>query len=202
MPRFRKHPCAYQIEFPIHSKNAIASGGLFGYGWGKGIYVTSGLLPDRHNDFVFSIIAHQWGLFACLLVLACFAAITMAGVAIASATSEPFARLLAVGLTALIATQALVNVGMTVGLMPITGMTLPFVSYGGSSLLTNFVAVALLISISKHRPYLLALKPFEFGKRKRKPAHLVEPGEASPDPEREGSVTQTCPGSSGLLHSP
>lgn len=164
----------YQL---VHSKNAIGSGGFFGFGWGKGMYVNSSLLPDRHNDFVFSIVAHQWGFVGCMLVLACYATITLCGVQIAINTSEPFARLLSVGVTSLVATQVLVNVGMSIGLMPITGMTLPFVSYGGSSLLTNFIAIALLVSVSQRRPFLLALKPFEFGARRRKSMHLNEPGE-------------------------
>ncbi|MCH7597208.1 MAG: FtsW/RodA/SpoVE family cell cycle protein, partial [Planctomycetes bacterium] len=151
----------YQL---VHSKNAIGSGGLFGHGWGKGIYVDTSLLPDRHNDFIFAIVAHQWGLIGCLLVLACYVVIVIAGVRIASVTTEPFARLLAVGIVTLIATQAFISVAMSVGLMPITGMTLPFVSYGGSSVLCNFVAVALLISVSQHRPYLLTRKPFVFGR--------------------------------------
>jgi rod shape determining protein RodA len=66
------------------------------------------------------------------------------------------------GVVCLIAAQALINLGMTVGLMPITGMNLPFVSYGGSSLITNFMAIALLISISQYRPFMLAKKPFEW----------------------------------------
>ncbi len=149
----------YQL---VHSKNAIGSGGALGQGWGNGVYVRRTLLPDRHNDFVFAIIGHQWGLVGCLLVLLCYLVIVLSSAAIASATVEPCGRLLAVGVMTLIATQVIINVGMTVGLMPITGMTLPFVSYGGSSLLTNFVAVALLISISRHRPFLLATRPFEF----------------------------------------
>lgn len=149
----------YQL---VHSKNAIGSGGIWGNGWGQGIYVESTLLPDRHNDFIFAIIAHQWGLVGCVLVLACFAAIAIAGVRIASVTTEPFARLLAVGLVALISTQAVVNMGMTMGLLPVTGMTLPFVSYGGSGLLCNLAGAALLISVSQHRPYLLTTKPPEF----------------------------------------
>ena len=155
----------YQL---VHSKNAIGSGGLFGHGWGKGIYVKQSLLPDRHNDFVMALVGHQWGLAGCLLVLAAYTTIVLAGVRIASGTADPFARLLAVGVVILIASQVLINVGMSVGLMPITGMTLPFVSYGGSSLFTNFMAVALLISVSQRRPYLLANRPFDFGRRRRK----------------------------------
>lgn len=155
----------YQL---VHSKNAIGSGGLLGFGWGDGIYVNNPLLPDRHNDFVLSIVGHQWGLVGCLLVLACFAVIVVAGVRVASVTTDPFGRLLSVGVVVLIATQVLINVGMTVGLMPITGMTLPFVSYGGSSLLTNFAAAALLISVSQRRPFLLATRPFDFARRRKK----------------------------------
>lgn len=155
----------YQL---VHSKNALGSGGLTGYGWGKGNYVQHGQLPDRHNDFIFSVIGHQWGLLGCLLVLGCYMVIVLSGARIAAMTTEPLARLLAVGMVTLIATQVLINVYMTVGLMPITGMTLPFVSYGGSSLLANFLAAALLLSVAKHRPYLLAMRPFNFRIRKRK----------------------------------
>ncbi len=156
----------YQL---VHSKNAIGSGGIFGYGWGNGIYVDYDRLPDRHNDLILAIIGHQWGLCGCLLVLACYLAIVVSGVRIASVTSDPFARLLAVGVVVLIATQVIINIGVTVGLMPITGMTLPFVSYGGSSVMSNFLAVALLISVSQRRPFLLADKPFEYRARRELP---------------------------------
>ncbi|HNQ23539.1 MAG TPA: FtsW/RodA/SpoVE family cell cycle protein [Phycisphaerae bacterium] len=149
----------YQL---LASLRAIGSGELVGCGWGEGVYVErQAFLPDRHNDFIFALIAHQWGFVGCLLVLACYAVIVLAGVRIALGTTEPFGRLLAVGVVVLIAAQVVINVGMAVGLLPITGMTLPFISYGGSSLLTNMVALALLISISQHRPFLLANKPFE-----------------------------------------
>ena len=146
----------------IHSKAALGSGGVLGQGWGEGTYVDYELLPDRHNDFVFSLVGHQFGLLGCLVILGCFAAIIMAGATIATATTEPEGRLLAVGVVALLAAQVTINIGMTVGLMPITGMTLPFVSYGGSSLLANAMAIALLISVSQDRPFLLSPKPFEF----------------------------------------
>ncbi|MFQ5413255.1 MAG: FtsW/RodA/SpoVE family cell cycle protein [Phycisphaerae bacterium] len=153
----------YQL---VHSKNAIGSGGLTGCGWGQGIYVENDWLPDRHNDFIFAVIGHQWGFAGCVIVLLCYAAIVTCGVAVASATTEPVGRLLAVGVVTLIAAEVLINTAMTVGLMPITGMSLPFVSYGGSGLLTNFVAIALLISVSQHRPFVLYPKPFEFHARK------------------------------------
>ncbi len=149
----------------VRSKAALGSGGVLGQGWGHGTYVEYNFLPDRHNDFVFALIGHQWGLLGCLVVLACYAVITLAGMQIAIGTDEPVGRLLAGGVVVLIATQVVINVGMGVGLMPITGMTLPFVSSGGSSLLTNFVAVALLISVARYRPFLLAGKPFEYGQQ-------------------------------------
>ncbi len=178
----------YQL---VHSKNAIGSGGLAGFGWGEGVYVNNPLLPDRHNDFVLSIVGHQWGFVGALLVLACYAVIVVSGARVASVTTDPFGRLLAVGVVVLIATQVLINAAMTVGLMPITGMTLPFVSYGGSSLLTNFIAIALLVSVSQHRPFLLANKPFEFpGRRKKEPTRLSTYDDGlSPDskaPDRTG----------------
>jgi len=108
----------------VHSKNAIGSGGVIGQGWGDGVYVESNLLPDRHNDFIFAMVAHQWGFLGALLILISYAAIVLAGARIASATAEPSGRLLSFGLVTLIAMQALVNIGMSTGLMPITGMTL------------------------------------------------------------------------------
>jgi len=151
----------------VHSKNAIGSGGLLGYGWGNGTYVRHGRLPDRHNDFIMAVIGQQWGFAGCVLVLGCFAVIVIAGVRVASVTADPFARLLSVGVVVLITMQVIINVGMSVGLMPITGMSLPFVSYGGSGLITNFIAVALLISVSQRRPFLLANKPFEYRRRRK-----------------------------------
>jgi cell division protein FtsW (lipid II flippase) len=160
----------YQL---VHSKNAIGSGGFFGQGWGDGVYVNHTLLPDRHNDFIFSVVAHQWGLMGCLLVLGCYTAIVLAGIQIAASTTDPFGRLLAVGVVTLLAVQVLINVGMASGLMPITGMTLPFLSYGGSSLIISFLSLALLVSISQHRPFLLATRPFEFTSAQREQLEMA-----------------------------
>ncbi len=146
----------------VRSKIALGAGGVTGQGWGNGTYVEFDLLPDEHNDFIFAIIGHQWGLVGCLVVLACYLIIVLAGLELAAGTHDPFARLLAVGVVALMATQVTINVGMTIGLMPITGMTLPFVSYGGSSLLTNCAAIGLLLSVARRKPYMLSKQPFEF----------------------------------------
>jgi len=127
------------------------------------------MLPDDHTDFIFSVIGGQWGFFGCLGVLFLYAIIFLFGVEIASMTYDPFGRLLAVGVLALLASQILINIGMTVGLGPITGMTLPLISYGGSSLVVNCAALGLLVNVGYHRPVLLGRRPFEHGERREKP---------------------------------
>jgi cell division protein FtsW (lipid II flippase) len=140
------------------SKLAIASGGLTGQGLGRGDFTKYKFLPERHNDFIFSVIAHQTGFLGCLAFLGLYVILVICGLEIAADNIDPFARLLAVGIVAMIAVQVLVNVGMTLGLMPITGLTLPFVSYGGSSLLVNLMAVGLLNNVGRCRPFTVAPK--------------------------------------------
>ena len=146
----------------VRSKLAIGSGGLTGYGWNDGPFVHYNFLPEKHNDFIFAMISHQWGLLGSLLVIGCYAMFVLFGFDIAATTQDPFGRLVAVGLTTMIAVQALTNLCMTVGLGPITGVTLPFVSAGGSSIIACFASVGLLLSVSYHRPTLIANPPFEF----------------------------------------
>jgi rod shape determining protein RodA len=153
----------YQL---LQSKVAIGSGGPAGLGLQGGPYVRYAVfLPDRHNDFIFSVIANQWGLAGALLVLACFGLIMAVGLEVATLTDEPFARLLVIGMVVLLAAQALCNVGMTVGLTPVTGMTLPFVSFGGSSMVASFLALGFIINVAQRRPRTIARKPFEFGQQ-------------------------------------
>jgi rod shape determining protein RodA len=142
----------------IRSKYAIASGGASGYGYGKGPFIKYNFLPERHNDFIFAIIAHQWGFWGCMAVLALYLIILWCGLEIAVETTDPFARLLATGIIAVFALQVIVNVAMTVGLMPITGITLPFVSYGGSSLLVSLLCIGLLNNAGRWRPFTVAPK--------------------------------------------
>jgi rod shape determining protein RodA len=177
----------YQL---VQSKTAIGSGGASGNGWGEGPFVTHPLLPDRHNDFIFAIVGHQWGLLGCLLVMACYAVIIVAGMLIASATTEPVGRLLAAGVTTLIACQAIVNMAMATGLAPTTGMTLPFVSHGGSSLLSLAVCLGLLVSVSQHRPFMLAANPFEFSRRGAEAGHPAEKHVTVPE-EVEGAKARS-----------
>lgn len=142
----------------IRSKYAVASGGVKGYGFRQGPFVKYNFLTERHNDFIFAIIAHQWGFWGCLTLLGFYVIIVSCGLEIAANNTDPFGRLLATGIVAMFVVEVIINVGMTLGLMPITGLTLPFVSYGGSSLLVSMVSVGLLNNIGRCRPFTVARK--------------------------------------------
>jgi rod shape determining protein RodA len=149
----------YQLR---QSKIALGTGGLTGTGYGAGIFVQyEDLLPEEHNDFIFAIIGHQWGLIGGLLILLAYGIIVLLGLEVATVTNDPYGRLLAVGVIVMIVVQALLNICMNIGLAPITGMTLPFVSAGGSSLWANFLALGLLVNVAQRRPMLIARPPFE-----------------------------------------
>jgi len=145
----------------IRSKYAIASGGTnsgMGHGFRHGPFIKYGFLPERHNDFIFAVIAHQWGFWGCLGLLGLYVIIVSCGLEIAVNNTDPFGKLLAVGIVAMFVVEVLINVGMTVGLMPITGLTLPLVSYGGSSLLVSMASIGLLNNIGRSRPFTVAPK--------------------------------------------
>jgi len=156
----------YQLR---QAKMILGSGRWTGQGDWSDADACLRMLPDDHTDFVFSVIGGQWGFAGAAAVLALYAVIFLCGLEIATATYDPFARLLAGGVLAILFAQVLINVGMSLGLMPITGMTLPLVSYGGSSLLTNCAALGLLVNVGARRPILLAKRPFEFGQKEEKP---------------------------------
>lgn len=129
-------------------------------------------LPEHHTDFIFSVIGGQWGFWGCLWVLALYSVILVFGLEIASATHDPFGRLLAIGVLGLMLSQLFINVGMTMGLMPITGMTLPLVSYGGSSLVINCAALGLLVNVGQRNPMMLSRRPFEHGQKREKQTNM------------------------------
>jgi rod shape determining protein RodA len=146
----------YQLN---RSKIAIASGGLTGHGFREGDLIKYGfILPELHNDFIFATIANQWGFLGCMAVLGLYVVIFLCGLEITLHNTDPFGRLLCIGVLAMIAFEVFVNVGMTVGLMPITGLTLPLVSYGGSSLLVSMMAIGLLNNVGRSRPFMIAKK--------------------------------------------
>jgi cell division protein FtsW (lipid II flippase) len=147
----------YQLE---RSKLAIASGGSSGRGYRQGPFIKYDFLPERINDFVFAAIAHQWGFAGSLTVILLFLIIIICGLEISNHNTDPFGRLLALGITVTFAVQVIVNISMTLGLMPITGLTLPLVSYGGSSLLTSLTSIGILNNIGRARPFSVAPKLF------------------------------------------
>ena len=142
----------------IRSKYAVASGSTKGYGFRKGPFIKYNFLPARHNDFIFAAIAQQAGFIGCLILLGLYVIIIYCGLEIAANNTDPFGRLLATGIVVMFAAQIIVNVSMTMGLMPITGLTLPLVSYGGSSLMVNMCSVGLLNNIGRSRPFTVAPK--------------------------------------------
>ncbi len=153
-----------------YSKMVLGAGRLTGHdNWEDGNYCLK-VLPEDHTDFIFSVIGGKWGFAGCVAVLFLYGVIFVFGVEIASITYDPFGRLLVVGALALLFSQFFINVGMTMGLMPITGMTLPLVSYGGSSLVVNCAALGLLVNVGQRRPILLGKRPFEYGQKKERPS--------------------------------
>ena len=135
---------AYNV---IQAKIAIGSGQLLGKGVSGATQSRLAFLPERHTDFIFAVFAEMWGFVGCLVLLAAYALVLIRGFDIAAAAREPVGRLLALGATALLATQVLVNVGMVAGLLPVVGIPLPLMSYGGSSMVVSLMALGLLLSV-------------------------------------------------------
>ncbi len=133
----------------IQSLLALGSGGLLGTGLGnsrqKFFY-----LPERHTDFIFSILGEELGLIGTLVVILLLAAVAYRGFQIARRAPDPYAALLAGGISGLIVVQAIMNIGVTTGVLPITGVPLPFLSFGGSSLVATMIGVGILMNISQY----------------------------------------------------
>jgi len=132
----------------IQSLYAIGLGGVFGRGLGESIQKRF-FLPEPHNDFIFAIINEEWGFIGGIVVIALFSAIAWRGLRIAERAPDKFSNLLATGLTAMIVSQAIINMAVVTGMVPVTGITLPFISYGGSSLLIVMGSAGILLNISK-----------------------------------------------------
>lgn len=132
----------------IQSWYAIASGGLFGVGLGeskqKYLY-----LPEPQNDFIFAVLAEELGFFGCMVVIILFAIFIWRGIVIALKARDNFGTLIAIGIVTLIGLQAIINIAVVTGTIPVTGMPLPFFSYGGTAILTNLCAVGILLNISR-----------------------------------------------------
>jgi len=132
-------------------------------------------LPEARSDFIFCVLTERTGLPGVAAVLALFVLLAWRGLAIAQATREPFGRLAAVGLVTLLCVQVLINTAMTVGLLPITGLSLPLISYGGSGMLAQGIVLGLLINIGMRPGYEVAEEPFRYVVRRRRMTRAVWP---------------------------
>ncbi|MBQ2136768.1 MAG: rod shape-determining protein RodA [Selenomonas sp.] len=138
----------------IQSKIAIGSGMLWGKGLFEGTQSQLNFLPENHTDFIFAVVGEELGFIGVVCLLLLYMVVLWRGIQIAKDASDMFGRLLAVGITSMLAFHVLVNVGMTLGIMPVTGIPLPLMSYGVSSLTTNIMAVAILINIQLRKKKL------------------------------------------------
>ena len=135
---------AYNV---IQAKIAIGSGQLVGKGISGATQSRLSFLPERHTDFIFAVFAEMWGFVGCLVLIVAYGLLVLRGFEIAAAAREPRGRLVALGVTAVFATQTLINLGMVTGLLPVVGIPLPFMSYGGSSMVVSLMALGLLLSV-------------------------------------------------------
>lgn len=134
----------------IQSQIAIGSGGVFGKGYGQGTQVQGNFLPYHHTDFIFSVVGEEFGFVGAAFYIIVYLLLLLKMLSIAVKNSDKLGTLIAGGITALFAFQIFVNIGMTIGIMPITGLALPLLSYGGSSMLTNMLALGLVISVQMY----------------------------------------------------
>lgn len=142
------HGTGYQVN---QSKVAIGSGGFFGKGWQRGSQTQLRFLPEQHTDFVFSVVGEEFGFLGVALVLGLFATLLIRALQIALQCKSRFSSLVVVSCVTVIGFHVLINTGMTVGIMPVTGIPLPFLSYGGSALWTNMVLVGLVLNAGMRR---------------------------------------------------
>lgn len=170
----------------------LGSGGIFGLGLGQGVQKVF-YLPEAHTDMIFAIIGEELGLIGVTLVVAAYAAFAWAGLRIALQCADPFGVRLAAGLTALVCGQAVINLAAVLGLAPLTGIPLPFVSYGGSNLVVQLVAVGILLNIaSRHAGTAKAEVP-DRGRRDGRPRAAVAGGGGSAErPRRAGDVRRVA----------
>lgn len=138
----------------IQSKIAIGSGMFAGKGFLKGTQNALSFLPEHHTDFIFSVLAEDWGFIGSAAVLFLFLMLIVWSLNIAHGCRDPFGSLLAIGITALIGWEVFINIGMVMGLMPVVGIPLPFISYGGSAVLSMMLCMGILMNISM-RKYLI-----------------------------------------------
>src|SRR3989338_2123426 len=135
----------------IQSRIAVGSGGAFGKGWMSGTQNQLNFLTERHTDFIFSVAGEEWGFVGSAILIALYYVLVKRAFEIARKTDDPCGTLAACGMATIMGIQVIVNISMTMGFMPVVGLPLPLVCYGGSSLLVTMIALGLLESIALHR---------------------------------------------------
>jgi rod shape determining protein RodA len=138
----------YNLE---QSEIAIGAGGLIGRGYGEGTQTNLDFVPEQHTDFVFTVVGEELGFVGAIGLLALFAVLLWRGFRTALMSRDDFGTLLAAGIVTMLAFQLFVNIGMTMGIMPVTGIPLPLVSYGGTAMLTNWLAIGLVLNVHMRR---------------------------------------------------
>jgi rod shape determining protein RodA len=133
------------------SKIAVGSGELLGKGWLSGTQNQLNFLPERHTDFIFSVIGEEWGLLGGILLIYCYSVIIYCGFKIARLNKDPFGQLVAIGIVSILAMQVVINIGMVMGLLPVVGIPLPLISYGRTSFIVFAVLLGFLLNLSKKR---------------------------------------------------
>jgi cell division protein FtsW len=171
----------------VHGLYALALGGVFGQGLGQSRQPSGLALPAAENDFIFAVVGQEFGLVGGLAVIGLFLLLTWRGIRIAMHAPDPFGSYLAMGITAWLAFQAFINIGVVVQLLPLTGITLPFLSDGGTSLVVALAAVGILLSISRESVFQGASSHEDphRGRGHRRP-HLPRPGRRLPAGEPAG----------------
>jgi rod shape determining protein RodA len=135
------------------SQVAIGAGGSMGMGDEATVHFRQGFVPYDYTDFIYAVVGGRWGFLGCITVVLMYLAFYVASIEIAASTRDNFGRLMVIGLSSMILFQGMINMYMTVGLGPVTGIALPFVSYGGSSLLASMLAAGLLLNVSIRRNF-------------------------------------------------
>ena len=135
----------------LQSKIAIGSGGILGKGYLKGTQTQLNFIPAQWTDFIFCVPSEEFGFLGAATILVLFTVLLFRGVRIASMVKNPYASFVAIGITGVFATHIFMNVGMALGLAPVVGIPLPFLSYGGSALLADMIMVGLLLNLYAHR---------------------------------------------------
>jgi rod shape determining protein RodA len=146
------HPEQFELGYGlqlIQSKLALGSGGIIGRGFGKGIQFNS--VPENHTDFIFAVLGEEWGLIGALFLFVLYGMLIYQLIKIAKNSKDIFGTVICVGFISNLLFSIMQNIGMTMGLMPITGITLPFMSYGGSSLLTSFIALGIVLNVGMRK---------------------------------------------------